>query len=427
MKHEISTIPREKEEGQPTTIPTSGEVLEDGSFLELVREPPGSDKVSLLHWKSGQATVAQEHVLGSRAYVASENAEFLRQLPGKPLPYASTEELFQEVVDFLSGFVTVWDNDKLLLAHFCFASYFYDCVSMSPFLLLCGPSSVDGVSVLQVLACVCRHPVLLAKATVSSLPHELSPTRLICQPNANLESWLPALLFPGLGFVDRGLRRMRGATAVFVGCEKLTTPFADACLSVSLPPQLMSFSIQDEEHQDVPVQKLRNQLLRYRLENFSRVRAAGLDASHFRGSTRELVRTLGTCIVDAPAIQDRLVALLEPREDASRIESATSFRAVIIEALIAACHEQKPSIYVGEITELANGILTRNEETVILRPKQVGAILKHLGLSTTRLDSQGRGIYLLGLGCSRIHRLAEAYGVPAIREGLPGCPHCHPS
>ena len=331
------------------------------------------------------------------------------------------------VVDFFSGFVTVSDNDKVLLAHFCFASYFYDCLRMSPFLLLSAPSSVDGVSVLQVLACVCRHPVLLAKATVSSLPHELSPTRLICQPNANLESWLPALLFPGLGFVDRGLRHMRGATAVFVGWEQMTTPFADACLSVSLPPQLTSFSTRDEEHQEVSVQKLQNQLLRYRLENFSRVRAAALNAPHFRGSTRELACTLGRCIVDAPAIQERLFALLQPRDDASRIESATGLRAVIIEALIAACHEQKSSIHVGEITELANGILTRNEETVILRAKQVGSILKHLGLSTTRLDSQGRGIYLLGPGCSLIHRLAQAYSVPAIREGLPGCPHCHPS
>ncbi|MGE5735588.1 MAG: hypothetical protein ACM34E_10910, partial [Acidobacteriota bacterium] len=298
MKHENSTIPRDKEEGQPTIIATSGEVLQDGSFLELVRERSGSDKVSLLHWKSGQATVTQEHVLGSRAYVASENAKFLRQLPGKPVPYASTEELFQEVVDFFSRFVTVSDNDKVLLAHFCFASYFYDCLSMSPCLLLCGPSSEDGVSVLQVLACVCRHPVLLAKATVSSLPHELSPTRLICQPNANLESWLAALLFPGLGFVDRGLRHMRGATAIFVGWEQLTTPFADACLSVSLPPQLGSFSIHDEERQDVSLQKVLNQLLMHRLENFSRVRAADIDAPHFRGSTRELARTLGRCIVD---------------------------------------------------------------------------------------------------------------------------------
>src|SRR4029079_6147515 len=104
--------------------------------------------------------------------------------------------------------------------------------SMSPFLLLGGPSPLDGVSVLQVLACVCRHPVLLAKATVSSLPHELSPTRLICQPNANLESWLPALLFPRLGFVDRGLRRMRGGDpGIFSALQHTTQPtFHSSCL-----------------------------------------------------------------------------------------------------------------------------------------------------------------------------------------------------
>jgi hypothetical protein len=119
--------------------------------------------------------------------------------------------------------------------------------------------------------------------------------------------------------------------------------------------------------------------------------------------------------------------LLRLRNDADRTEGTSRLEAVIVEALIVCCHERRTSVHAGEIAALANGILSRQDEFLKLEAREVGAKLKKLWLRTTRLDSAGRGIYLLKEVCARIHDLGRAFGVPALREGLPGCPHCKQS
>ena len=89
------------------------------------------------------------------------------------------------------------------LAFVCFASFFPDC--SSTVLLLFG-APVAGVSLLRILGCICRHPVLSAGSSVGGLPPELHPTRLICQTDARLDRHLAALQFSGFAVLDRRLR-----------------------------------------------------------------------------------------------------------------------------------------------------------------------------------------------------------------------------
>lgn len=194
-----------------------------------------------------------------------------------------------------------------------------------------------------------------------------------------------------------------------------------------VPPMLRSFSTQDEEREVATINNLQNRLLMYRLQNFAQVRSSQFDAPEFSGSTREMARTLGRCIVDAADLQARLLDLLRPRDDAERTEGTGRLGAVVVEALVVACHEKRPSVHVGQVAELANAILSRSGESFQLSPKEVGAKLKQLGFRTTRLDSAGRGIYLLTEQCALIHKLGRAFRVPTLCEGLPGCPHCKAS
>jgi hypothetical protein len=238
---------------------------------------------------------------------------------------------------------------------------------------------------------------------------------------------LAALQFPGFGIVDRGLQQISGATAVYVGDIELKSVFADVGLRLAVPPMLSSFSTQDEEREGITINDLQNQLLMYRLQNFGSVRSSQFDAPDFSGSTRELARMLGGCIVGAADVQARLLDLLRPRDEAERTESTRRLKAVVVEALVVACHEQKPSVHVGEVSNLANAILSRSEESFQMSPKEVGAKMKQLGFRTTRLDFAGRGICLLKEQCALIHKLGRAYGVPTLRKGRPGCPHCEAS
>jgi hypothetical protein len=218
-----------------------------------------------------------------------------------------------------------------------------------------------------------------------------------------------------------------GAAAIYVGDMELKSLFVDAGVWIPVSPMLRSFSTQDEQREVATINNLQNRLLSYRLQNFAEVRSSQFDASEFCGSTREMARTLGRCIVDAADLQARLLDLLRPRDDAEKTEAASRLEAVVVEALVVLCHEKRPSVHVGQVAELANLILNRSGELFQLSPKQVGAKMKQNGLRTTRLDSAGRGIYLLTGQCALIHQLGRAYGVPTLRKGLPGCPHCKAS
>lgn len=401
-------------------------MLRDGSFLELVRDPAtGAERI--LHRSGGRSEIAPEQVFEGRCYVPSGGTAILRHLPSEPTPYGSAEILFKDVCKLAARSLATTEEETALLTYFCFASFFCDCLTMSPCLLLLGTFCFAAVSVLRFLGCICRHPVLLAESTSHSLPRELRPTRLICQPDAGLNRLLAALQFPGFGISDRGVRQVSGAAAIYVGEMELKSLFVNAGVRIPVSPMLRSFSTQDEEREVATINNLQNRLLMYRLQDFGQVRSSQFDAPEFRGSTREMARALGRCIVDAPDLQARLLDLLSSRDDAERTEGAGRLEAGVVEALVVACHEKRSSVHVGQVAEIANTILSRSGESSQLSPKEVGAKMKQLGLRTTRLDSAGRGIYLLTEQCAHIHRLGSAFGVPTLREGRPGCPHCKAS
>jgi hypothetical protein len=235
---------------------------------------------------------------------------------------------------------------------------------------------------------------------------------------------LAALQFPGFGISDRGIRQVSGAAAIYVGEMEMKSLFADVGVWIPVSPLTRSFSTQDEEREVATINNLQNRLLTYRLKNYAQVASSQFDAPEFCGSMREIAGALGRCIVDAADLQARLLDLLKPRDDAARTEGASRLEAVVVEALVVVCHEKRPSVHVGQVAEVANSILGRSGESFQLRPKEVGARMKQLGLRTTRLDSAGRGIYLLSEQCALIHHLGRELGVPTLRERHQGCPHC---
>ena len=191
-----------------------------------------------------------------------------------------------------------------------------------------------------------------------------------------------------------------------------------------LPPGNSSFGPLEQEREAAAITNLQNQLLLYRLRNYSAVKTSNFDVPELAGVAREYAHSLGRCIVDAPDLQARVATLLQALSDADRTEGARALDAVVLDALVVCCHERKPSVHVGEVTKLVNTMLKVDGEIVELSPKQVGGRLKRLQFRTTRLDSDGRGIYLLNTECVRIHKLARALGSASVRNGLSGCPYC---
>jgi hypothetical protein len=406
---------------------TAGEVFPDGSLLEIVRNLSGAERPALLYWDGHHATVAPEIEIDGRHYAPLKIDRGLWQhlhLPSKFVVCGSTAELFDRVRSLITKYSGLTDGYAELLTYFVFASYFVDCLQIGPCVVLHGCAGAEAVGVLRLLAWFCRHPVLLTDVGLR-VPEGLRPTRLICRPGTSLEKYLAPLQLSGFATFRRNcLHELSGATAIYNGEGEPRNPFLDSCLEIPIFPSRVLFSCSDEEREAAPLEEIRDQLLSYRLVHFSRVKTSNFDVPQFNGPVRGLARALGACIVDAPALQASLVVQLQTRDEAVKLDRISEIPSILLEALLVCCHERRPAVYVQEIADVANDILSRHDEILKLSARQVGGKLKNLGFRTERLDAAGRGIYVLGENCRRVHELAKMYGVPSLQTGLLGCPQC---
>jgi hypothetical protein len=251
-------------------------------------------------------------------------------------------------------------------------------------------------------------------------------TRLICQPGNSLERNLASLQLSGFAtFRQNSLHDLSGATAIYVGETELRSPFLDSCLRIPIVPSGVLVSCSDEEREAAALEEIRDQLLSYRLVHFSEVRGSDFDVPEFSGGIRGLARTLGACIVGAPDLRASLVKRLESHDKGVRLDRVSEISPILLEALLVCCHERRSVVHVQELAALANDILSRHGEILELSARQVGGKLKNFGFRTERLDSSGRGLYILAKESRRIHELSKMFGVPSLKDWIPGCPQCN--
>ena len=409
--------------------PTAGEVFPDGTMLELVRDSGDPTRPALLRCHGTQTTIAREIEHEQAHYVPVEiDSTLFRQLhlPARGMPYGSTPELFDQIYNLIMKHSDLSHDAACLVTYFVFATFFCDCLQLAPCLLLQGESS-EAAGLLRILSWVCRHPLLLLDPRIGSEHEDLGLTCLIyfSEPEAKIEKLLAVSHLSRFGVFRQGsLHEIGGAKAIYVRWPRLRSPVADECLRVSVAPARELLNPADETRERPVLEELQAKMLNYRLRNYGKVKSSNFDVFKFTGPTRALARSLGACIVDASDLQSHLAALLQNHDEAVIAERAAEFESVLLEALIVLCHERRTSAHVSQVAEIANGIMTRRGESVILSPRETGSKLKVLGFRTTRLDAGGRGLYLLGKLRRQIHKLAHSYMVPSLQNGMPGCPDC---
>ena len=85
------------------------------------------------------------------------------------------------------------------------------------------------------------------------------------------------------------------------------------------------------------------------------------------------------------SVQKRVVEALSQINEQSKTEGSQSLDAIVSEALLVLCHENKQKAPVLEVTKLASGILLGRHENQEVTPKLIGSILRRkLGLCTNR-------------------------------------------
>ena len=411
-------------------IETTGEVFSDGASIELILDSE-TGRLNLLLSDGENCRVAPRVEYRGRAYVPADlDRSILRAVtwPTKCTPYRSTDQLFTAVRDLLTNH-GLPEEVALRATYSVFPMWFPECVPAAPCLSIAGPRP-EARLLLQLLACLCRHPLPLAEVSregLCSLFKHLHPTLFI-----DSEHLTPSILRLLAASNDRKAYVPWKGSLVDVYCGKVVYRgdllanglFGDATLEVNLAPSRGRLPILDATTLQRIATAFQPHFLAYRLRNIAKVRHSQFDLAAFASPIRILARVLGASLVDAPELQAGLGPLLEAQQDKIRTERWLDLRCVCLEGLLFYCHSgQGDLVYVGELTRTANAILQSRGRTVPLEPRATGPVLRSFGLYPKR-DKKGWAIRFTDDVCRRIHRLARDYGVAAMEERMALCAHC---
>ncbi len=404
-------------------------VLPDGGQLELIR----SDKNStlLLHWSGGRASKCREFQLGRRRFTPAELGDALPReirLANGVSDYKSTTVLFNSIVGVFQSTSAVERNNAEMATSFAFATHFAECRDPAPRAIVTGTDMWEVLQFLSLLGCFCRHAIPVALFETAghwNLPAGCSPTFVITDPrpsSARLR-FLEATQCHGFGMARSGRIANRPFSAVILaGDHELDDEVPNTFCRINATPQIRPQLLDAKVLRRI-TESFQRQLLLYRLKNRSRVASMTFDPSSLSGATRALGSVLGSSFPDSEELQQRVVRLLEPRDAERRLDHARCESAVVLEALLIPCHEGRASAHVGEITDLANGILDARGDGYHLEARRVGSILRSLSLGLRR-DSRGYG-FLLSTECKRrIHELGRALDVPFFQGKIEKCDMC---
>jgi hypothetical protein len=411
---------------------TAGESF-PSAMIDLVGDPANSCGLNLLLWDGSRAIVAPRISYRRSTYepIALEPS-VIRTLPWPkcPIPYGSTKNLFDTVLELITQHVEIQETSARLLTYFVFSTWFPDRLSLSPGFAILGPADSDGVQLLRLLRCVCRRSILLAEASQTSLlslPLQLSPTLLMHRPliTRQLRNFLSTSNRRGLGTVKGGkVLEVCCPKAIYFGMDEIPQSIASVMIQVALLSSTSETPVLEEVALNDVSAELQGKMLEYRLASYSKVKAAHLRGMNLTHQTREIAMNLAACIVDDAELASGVVPLLKEQDDHVRGQPDRKLDAAILGAVLACLHEKKSDrVQVKDVTVLANTLLRTQGEIVEYRPEEVGHRLDGFSLSRTR---QNEGMFLLlGRDTSRlVHRLALGFGVARDVDSRLGCPDC---
>jgi hypothetical protein len=351
-------------------IPTAGELLSDDYAIELVCDANRRElNLILSDGKNQKIAPRIEH--SGQVYIPLRLKPGLLQavmLPVQAAEYGSTPELFKAVRELFTtrGFP---DNVALTLTYLVFSSWFPECVAVSPSLLITGPRP-EAIFLLQLLGCLVRRPlplIELSLAAFASLPPKFQPIFLI--DHELLSASKRRLLSASnsrRAFISRNgeLVNICSARAIYDGFGSKKNVSDEACLEINVAPFNAKLPVLPPDDQQQIADAFQSKFLMYRIRNFAKVRASTFDLPGFPSGLRVLAHVLGSCVVDAPELQQGLQSLLQNEEERNRAQRFRDFRCVAIEAALAHCHMEKVTkARIGKLTDNANVILKGRGQT----------------------------------------------------------------
>jgi len=337
--------------------------------------------------------------------------------PQPPPRMATVAQLVSWTKRCLLAQTALTEDAAELTAFWVISSWFRGALTVYPCLVITG-ISYDAIGVLHVLKDLCPRAALLAgfrRSDLGATRHLW--TSLISEPN--LDKRTINLLG---SLTDRRFSVVQGifigdnskSTAIYAG-ENAEPPKIQNSLHIHIAPTNASLPARPQWLQKM-MEGVPGHLAQYRDKNLPSVYRRTWTPSGLSWQTATVATELGRCLVGAPELRQKLLTLLQTRDQQRRAEMSDTIQAVVVEAILTLSHDGREHAYCREIAAAANRLFGVRGETVRLRAEHVGHQCKNLGLPTRRLSRTGNGLTFDKATFARINELAAIYMVDELED-----------
>jgi hypothetical protein len=369
---------------------TAGEILPDGTVLEIVRV---RDQTMLHVWRNGKTRIAMQYETAGTIYEPLPlDASVLAavRLASTSAGYGSVAQLFDSILSTLTRFTGLAGEDLTAAGFWILASWFPEVLPVLPTLIVASPSLADARKFLRLLRCFCRRGVHLTEVSAGgflSLPTYLRPTLLVEQARVDRRT---RGLFRGSAAGNHVLRAGKFLNLGFaqaIACEQddLDADLCESCMTVSLYPPPSKVPVFDKSEEEKLAAEFQPPLLRFRCKNFGKVADSKFDAPGFTTGIRDLARSLGACVVGDATLEAGVLSLLSAKDRDIRAAFATRPDVAIVVALLSQIHERQQRISVTRLTAFANAALRAAGEIREYTPAEIGRVLVRLSIPRSRI------------------------------------------
>jgi hypothetical protein len=157
------------------------------------------------------------------------------------------------------------------------------------------------------------------------------------------------------------------------------------------------------------IEYLPGHLAKYRENNLAQVRRLEFHPRGVSQETGAIVKALGSCIVDSPALQAALVSIFTMHYRQRISERLDTAEALVVEAVLALSKRGAEHLYAREIAVEVNRLVEARGEGSKLSPEKVGHRLRRLDLPTRRLSQAGNGLVMDKETMKRLQTLFGMY------------------
>jgi hypothetical protein len=335
----------------------------------------------------------------------------LAEAPLPPPRFATAAELILWIKLCFLAQTHLPEDAAELAAFFSISTWFQDQLDVLPCLVLTGAAH-DAMVVLRVLSIFCRKAKLLSGFRRSHLGvlRGGCMTNLVSEPNLDKRTaaLLSNLTDRNFMVVERGsLISCVKSTAIYAGENPETHKIQNA-IRIHLAPTNAGPPARPQWLQKM-IKRVPVHLDQYCDRNLNCVCQSTWFPSGLSAETAAIATALENCIVDAPELRQKLLALLKTQDQQRLSAMSNTTEAVVVEATLALSRDGREYAYAKEIAAAANRLLEARGETARLSSENVGHQLKGLGLRTRRLSQTGNGLRFDKATVAQIQQLAAMY------------------